>query len=119
MKVIRDPKEKKIKVKAKSALVGRISKKIKGKDDDYFPAFIKLFDINNPHKTAEFPHTVYEFRNVEKIRIRRLNVSKYLEGNHLVLNDLEELYIIHEPTKLVLKGYQIEVEHRRETKKKK
>ncbi len=118
MKVIRDPKEGKIRVKAKCALVGRISRKIKGKNDDHFPAFIKLFDINNPHKTHEFPHTVYEFRNVEKVRIRRLNVSYYLEGNHLVINDLEELYIIHEPTKLVLKGYQFEVEKRREPKKK-
>lgn len=119
MKVIRDPEEKRIKVKAKCALVGRISRKIKGSNDDHFPAFIKLFDMNNPHKTDEFPHTVYEFRNIEKIRIRRLNVSYYLEGNHLVLNDLEELYIIREGTKLTLKGYQIEVEKRKEPKKKK
>ena len=48
----------------------------------------------------------------EKIRIRRLNTSYYLEGNDIVINDLEELYITKEGNKIIIKGYQFEVESR-------
>ncbi len=115
MKTIVDPKENKIKVKTKSVL---ISKK-RGKTKNEFPTLrIRLFNVNNPHKTQEFPHTIYEFTGIEKSRIRRLNMSYYLEGPHIVVNDLEEIYINKKNNKLEIKGYQIEVEQRRENHKK-
>ncbi|MFC1741148.1 hypothetical protein ACFL3V_01285 [Nanoarchaeota archaeon] len=109
MDVIRDPQEKEIKVSAKSALIGRMPRR----EGDKFKTFVvRLFDVNNPHKTTEFPIKTYEFTNTEKVRIRQLNISYYLEGNDVVINDLDELLIVHEGTQLVLKGYQKEIEKR-------
>lgn len=105
-----NPKDKLIKLAAKSVLVSRLPKGEKA--DEFKTAILRLYDVNNPHKKNVFPKMTYTFTNTEKVRIRRLNVSYYLEGNDIVINDLEELYIIHEDEKLVLKGYQTEVEHR-------
>lgn len=114
MDVYTDPKEKFIKVKTTSALLSsKKYKKYKSQQDNHPTFVIKLFDENNPHKIPNlFPKTVYEFSNIEKVRIRRLNVSYYLDGEHIVINDLEELYIIHEDNKIILKAYQYELEHR-------
>ncbi len=109
MDVISNPKEKEIKVVTKSALIGRLPRKEGSK---FKTAVVRLFTVNNPHKTTEFPVRTYEFDDMEKIRIIRLNVSYYLEGNDLVINDLDEIYIIHEGNKLIVKGYQKEVEKR-------
>jgi hypothetical protein len=108
---IHDPKEKVIKIQTTSVLISR-------QDDEknenmYRTAVLRLFKVNNPHKRKNvFPTHVFRFSNIEKVRVRRLNVSYYLEGPDIVVNDLEELYITHEDNKLVLKGYQLEVEHR-------
>ncbi|MBN2052019.1 hypothetical protein JW756_00785 [Candidatus Woesearchaeota archaeon] len=108
---IKDPKEKFIKIPTVSVLISQDESE---KDDNtYKTVVLRLFKINNPHKRHNvFPTHVFRFTNTEKVRIRRLNVSYYLEGEDIVINDLEELYIIHEDNKIVLKGYQIEVEHR-------
>lgn len=110
METIKDPKQKKIKLPTKSVLISRSRTK---KGDEYRTLILKMFNINNPHKTSEFPKLVYEFSNIEKCRIRRLNTSFYLEGNDIVVNDLEELYIIVDKNTVVLKGYQAEIEKRR------
>jgi hypothetical protein len=109
MDVIRDPKEKTIKVATKSALIGRLPRR---DDDTYKSAVIRLFNVNNPHKTTEFPTKTFEFSDIEKVRLMRMNISYYLEGNDIVVNDLEELFITKEGNKLIVKGYQIEVERR-------
>lgn len=109
METIQDPKETVFKLEAKSALVGRLPRK---EGDKFKTAVIRLFTVNNPHKTTEFPTKTFEFSNTEKIRIRRLNTSYYLEGNDIVINDLEELYITKEGNKIIIKGYQFEVESR-------
>ncbi len=109
MDVIRNPEEKVLKVKTKSVLLGRLPRR---EGDKFKTAVVRLFDVNNPHKTTEFPTKTYEFNDIEKIRLVRLNSSYYLEGNDLVVNDLEEIYITHEGSKLVIKGYQAEVEKR-------
>ncbi|HJX06068.1 MAG TPA: hypothetical protein VJ461_05120 [Candidatus Nanoarchaeia archaeon] len=111
---INDPKESVIKLAAKSVLVERQEH---GKDSDHFRTVVlRLFTVNNPHKEHNiFPTHVIRFSNVEKVRIRRLNVSYYMEGPHIVINDLEELYLTREDHKLIIKGYQIEVEKRTES----
>ena len=111
MDVIKDPEDKEIKLVTKSVLIGR---KPREEEAKYKTAVISLFNVNNPHKTTEFPIKTYEFSDIEKVRIRRLNVSYYLEGNDIVINDLEELKVEHEGNKLVVKGYQLEVEKREE-----
>ena len=111
MDVVRNPEQKEIKETIKSVLIGRLPRKEGAK---FKTAVVRLYNVNNPHKTTEFPVKTFEFDNTEKIRIRRLNVSYYLEGNDIVINDLEEIYILREDNKLIVKGYQIEVEKREE-----
>ena len=110
MKIIKNPKEKEIKVETTCAIVSR--KPAEG-NSEFKTACIALYDMNNPHLNNVFPVKTYEFSNIEKVRIKGLNLSYYLEGNDLIINDLEELYIIQEGTLLVLKGYQFEVERRK------
>jgi len=110
MKTIRDPKNAEIHVKTTCAIVSRKPQK---NPDEFKTAVISLYNTNNPHKLEKFPETIYEFSNIEKIRIKGLNVSYYLEGNDLVINDLEELLMIKEGSFIVLKGYQFEVERRK------
>lgn len=115
MKTITNPKENDIQLKTTCAIVSR--KPAVGKDD-FKTAVIGLYAENNPHKSGKFPSLIYEFTNIEKVRIKGLNVSYYLEGNDLIINDLEEIMIIHEGTFLVLKGYQFEIERRKKQKNK-
>jgi hypothetical protein len=110
MKTIRNPKQKEIKVICTCAI---ISRKPEVKENEYKMATIGIYDMNNPHKQVKFPRIVYEFTNIEKVRIKGLNLSYYTEGNDLIINDLEELFIIKEGTLLILKGYQFEIERRK------
>lgn len=110
MKTVKNPKEYKIKIDATCAIVSR---KPQEKDNEFKTAVIGLYNENNPHMKGLFPFVTYEFTNIEKIRLKGLNISYYLEGNDLIINDLEELMILKEGTFLVLKGYQFEVERRK------
>jgi hypothetical protein len=110
IKIIRNPKEKELKNITTCAI---ISRKPKEGDFEYKTAVIGLYNENNAHKSGGFPTKVYEFTNIEKVRLKGLHISYYLEGNDLIINDLEELFIIHEGNMLIVKGYQFEVERRR------
>tara|TARA_Y100000310_G_scaffold89923_1_gene87092 strand:+ start:53500 stop:53793 length:294 start_codon:yes stop_codon:yes gene_type:complete len=79
-----------------------------GKDDDTLKtAFIGLFDENNPHLKAKAPFEVVEIPEIEKVRLHELrNVSFYLMGNDIVINNLEELIISKEGNIITLKGKQ-------------
>ena len=92
--------------KAKSVVVSR--KPGKDKDDGgLWTAFIGLFDENNPHLKAKAPIEVIDILEVEKIRIRELrNISYYLMGNDIVINNLEELVIGKEGNIVTLTGKQ-------------
>ena len=109
MDVIKNPEEKMIKMKTVSALIGRLPRR---EGDKFKTAVVRLYNVNNPHKTTEFPTMTYEFNDIEKIRLMRLNVSYYLEGNDIVVNDLDEVFVQHEGNKLVVRGYQKELEKR-------
>jgi hypothetical protein len=109
MKTIINPKMREIQLKTTCAI---ISRKPAVDKNSFKTAVIGLYDVNNPHKQNKFPSVEYEFTNIEKVRIKGLNVSYYLEGNDLIVNDLEELMIIREGSFLVLKGYQFEIERR-------
>lgn len=66
-----------------------------GKDrDGLWSAFIGLFEENNPHLKAQPPKDVVEIKEIEKVRLRDLrNISYYLMGNDIVINNLSEVTI--------------------------
>lgn len=90
--------------KAKSVT---ISRKPAEKKDGTWSAFIGLFDENNPHLKAKAPIKVVEMKGVEKVRIRDLrNISYYLRGNDIVINNLVELHIDMKDGIITLTGRQ-------------
>jgi hypothetical protein len=90
--------------KAKSITLSRKP----GKDKDgLWTAFIGLFEDNNPHLKAKAPIQVLEIEEVEKVRLHDLrNVSYYLLGNDIVINNLIELSVDYKDNILTLTGKQ-------------
>ena len=75
--------------------------------DGLWSAFIGLFNENNPHLKAKVPIKVIEIKEVEKIRIRDLrNISYYLMGNDLIINNLSEINIENKNKIVTLTGKQ-------------
>lgn len=84
-----------------------ISRKPSEKRDGTWSAFIGLFDENNPHLKAKEPLDVLEIKNIEKIRINELrNISYYLAGNDVVVNNLKKLNIDVKENIITLTGKQ-------------
>lgn len=72
--------------KAKSVIVSR--KPVKD-SEELWSVLVALFKENNPHLKGREPFKVLEFKDVEKTRIKELrNISFYLAGNDLVVNNL-------------------------------
>ncbi|MBI4738717.1 hypothetical protein HY772_04020 [Candidatus Woesearchaeota archaeon] len=94
---------KRLKLPTKSLLISRLPRQ---GNNEYKSVSIKLFNVNDPHKTLEEPVQTLEFHNIEKVRIRRMNVSYYTEGNDLIVNHLEEVYFMYNGTTLIVRGYQ-------------
>ena len=90
--------------KAKSVTISRKP----GKDKDgLWSAFIGLFTENNPHLKARVPFKVIEIKNVEKVRINELkNISYYLAGNDVIINDLTKIIIDTKENIVTLTGEQ-------------
>ncbi len=92
------------KYKVKSVVVSR---KPSHQNEEVWHAFIGFFDENNPHLKGKVPFEVVEIKNVEKVRINELrNISYYLMGNDIVINNLEELTIQQEDGIVTLTGKQ-------------
>ena len=84
-----------------------ISRKPGADKDGFKTAFLGLFESNNPHLEAKVPIKVLEIANVEKVRIHDLrNISYYLMGNDIVINDLRELNVDYKDNILTLTGIQ-------------
>jgi hypothetical protein len=79
-----------MKYKTKSLLVTRMPRK---NGNEFKTASIKLFKINDPHKTAQLPVKMLEYDNIEKILLKKLNIDYYLEGNDLIINNLKQVNI--------------------------
>ena len=92
------------KFKAKSVIISRKP----GKDKEGLKrAFIGLFKENNPHLKGRAPFEVLDIPDIEKVRIRELkNISYYLMGNDIVINNLKEVIISQEDNILTLTGKQ-------------
>lgn len=76
--------------KTKSVLVARLPRK---DDNEFKTASIKLFNVNDPHLTQVMPIEDIEYENVEKIKIKNLELNYFLEGNDLIINNLEKINI--------------------------
>ena len=88
--------------KTKSVIIGRKGKR---DDDGNSPVFVNLFDINNPHKTAEVPKEMIDFEKIHKIVIDKLTISYLIEGSDILINDLEEIEVEEkEPGHLFISG---------------
>ncbi|MBT4539111.1 hypothetical protein HOI26_00035 [Candidatus Woesearchaeota archaeon] len=84
-----------------------ISRKPRIKESGFKTAFIGLFKENNPHLKGDAPSDVLEIAETEKIRIHELrNVSYYLMGNDIVINNLEEVKIAKEGNIVTITGKQ-------------
>ena len=84
-----------------------ISRKPGRSADELKTAFIGLFDENNPHLKGRAPFEVVEIREIEKVRIHDLrNVSYYLLGNDIVINNLKEITISREGNVVTVSGDQ-------------
>ncbi|MBU0461002.1 MAG: hypothetical protein KJ574_00290 [Nanoarchaeota archaeon] len=89
--------------KVRCIMIGRLPRR---EGDQFKTAVFRFFDKNNGHKTGEFPIDTLEYPNIEKVRIRRMNVSYYLEGNDIIVNDLEEVRLIKKGSLIMVRGYQ-------------
>ncbi|SRR3989344_3290637 len=84
-----------------------VSRKPCEKKDGSWSAFIGLFSENNPHLKGRAPLKVVEIKKIEKVRIRDLrNISFYLAGNDIVINNLTEVSINDENGIVTLTGKQ-------------
>ncbi len=79
-----------MKYSTKSVLATRLPRK---GDNEFKTASIKLFDINDPHKTKELPTESLEYDNIEKITIKKPKIDYFLEGNDIIINDLKTVNI--------------------------
>ncbi|TKJ17038.1 hypothetical protein CEE44_00700 [Candidatus Woesearchaeota archaeon B3_Woes] len=79
-----------MKYATKSVLVARLPRK---GNNEFKTASIKLFEINNPHKTDQLPTENLEFENIEKIKIKNQESDYFLEGNDIIINNLEFIHI--------------------------
>ena len=90
--------------KAKSVIISR--KPVHDKED-LWSAFIGLFEENNPHLKGKAPFKVVEIKEIDKVRIRDLrNISYYLLGNDIVINNLTTVSISREGNIVTLTGIQ-------------
>lgn len=92
-------------IAAKSVMIGR-RPDLKKKGERWV-AIISFFKENNPHLKARVPFRVLEYENSEKVRIRDLrNISYYLAGNDLVINNLLEVTVAVEEGIITVTGRQ-------------
>ncbi len=90
--------------KAKSVIISRKPGKTK---DTAFSAWIGLFDENNPHMKGRAPFEVIEIKEIEKVRLFDLrNISFYLLGNDIVINNLLHVQIEKEGNIVTITGEQ-------------
>ncbi|HLC22405.1 MAG TPA: hypothetical protein VJJ79_01385 [Candidatus Nanoarchaeia archaeon] len=83
-----------------------LSRKPGAPKDQFKTLLVALFDANDAHKSGKTPLKVLEYLNVEKVRLTKLQVSYYLEGNDLIVNDLSEVNIKQDGALVVIDGKQ-------------
>ncbi|MBN2421393.1 hypothetical protein JXB27_03895 [Candidatus Woesearchaeota archaeon] len=82
--------------KAKSLILGRTGKR---DEQGRGPVFVRLFGVNDPHKTTEAPLNFLDFEKVQKIVLKGMDVNYLIGGSDIYANDLEEVDITEEKDK--------------------
>ena len=83
--------QKKIKLSAKSILIGK-TKKDKDYDGNDRPFFVSVFDENDPHLNCQGPKERFDYKKgIHKIILKDLKVDYLLAGHDIVINDIKEL----------------------------
>ncbi len=83
----------KMRYKTKSIIISRLKRESADEEYGKRPCRITLHDRNNPQTSEEEPEAVLEFKGVEKVVLKNLEVNYLTSGNDLVVNDLEEISI--------------------------
>jgi hypothetical protein len=99
----KNPANNPIALNGKSIVIGRITKE---KTAEFKTLSIKLFDVNDPHLTTEFPIKELLYTNTEKVELIDLDVTYYLEGSDMVINDLESAEVHKTGNSIRIKGFQ-------------
>lgn len=92
-----------MKYETKSIIIGRMKRV--NQDEDY-PCFVHLFEMNDPHKSGKVPKKMLDFDQIHKVILKRLNVNYLLEGNDIVINNLEEVDVDQDGPHLIISGKQ-------------
>jgi hypothetical protein len=91
-------------IKAKSVIISRKPNKDK---EGIWSVLVALFDENNPHLKGREASRVLEYKEVEKVRVKELrNISFYLMGSDLVINNLVKIDIDEKKGIVTLTGKQ-------------
>ena len=99
----KNPTNNPIILNGKAIVIGRITKE---KTAEFKTLSIKLFNVNDPHLTSEFPTKELLYTNTEKLDLTDLDVSFYLEGSDVVINDLESVEVTKTGNTIRIKGFQ-------------
>lgn len=70
---------------SKSVLIAR--RKVRGREGMPYDIDIKLFEVNDPHKTTALPTKTLEFPEAEKVEIIGFKVNYWSLGNDVVINN--------------------------------
>ena len=76
------------KYKAKSFILGRTGKR---DEEGRGPVFVRLFNVNDPHKTTEAPLKFLDFEKIQKIVLKAMDVNYLIGGSDIFANDLTEV----------------------------
>ncbi len=97
-----------MKYKAKSIMVCRKKDPSVGEDDMPYMVEVKLFKVNDAHKTTEVPFKHLEFTKTMSVVFKGHEVKYLPRGSDLVLNNLKEVSIkrvrskVHNNYKIVI-----------------
>jgi len=86
--------------KTKAVIIGR------KKDAGRLFAFIALFDMNDPHKSAEPPKKILEFPACRNVKIYNCDIKYMIAGNDIIINNLEKIDIDEKEGRVVVRGFQ-------------
>jgi len=93
-----------MKYPTKSIIIGRMKRP--SEDDEDYPCFIHLFDMNDPHKSGKVPKEMLDFPKIHKVTIKGLDINYLLPGNDIIINNLESIDVEVDEPHIVITGKQ-------------
>ena len=99
--------QKKIKLNAKSILIGKTKKEEDYEGNDR-PFYVSTFEKNDPHLNCQGPIERHDFsKGIHKLIIEGLKIDYLLAGHDIVINNIKEITIEKDNKgHLIIKGTQ-------------